>query len=131
MSSEKTRYSDSELEEFRTKTLGLPAKSLSEKQLESEKIPLLLGYSPTILELPEDIQSWHIGVGFWFLTDDEEEETEYPDYPVDDEGDFAFGFKKPPSGGGGGGGGGDGGDTGSNRSSGSRRGRRAIWRAAH
>ena len=66
----------SELEEFRTKTLGLPAKSLSEKQLESEKIPLLLGYSPTILELPEDIQSWHIGVGFWFLTDDEEEETE-------------------------------------------------------
>ena len=58
-----------ELEEFRIKVLGLPPKSLREKQVESESTPLLLGYSPTVLELPEDTKSWQIGVGFWFLTE--------------------------------------------------------------
>ena len=58
-----------ELEEFRIKVLGLPPKSLREKQVESEHTPLLLAYSPTVLELPEDTKSWQIGVGFWFLTE--------------------------------------------------------------
>ena len=48
-----------ELEEFRIKVLGLPPKSLREKQVESEHTPLLLAYSPTVLELPEDTKSWH------------------------------------------------------------------------
>ena len=58
-----------ELDDFRTKVLGLPPKSLREKQAESERTPVLLGYSPTVLELPEDTKSWQLGVGFWFLNE--------------------------------------------------------------
>ena len=56
-----------ELSQFRTRTLGLPPISTREKRAQNECTPLLLGFSPSIIEPPVDTKSWHVATGFWLL----------------------------------------------------------------